>query len=127
MHSSNGRDIGIMAQGDFLKNANGRNLLHYAVSVVNGQGINLKDVDQRKNVVASFWVMPIEGMRIGISGWEGSYARKGNWTDEQSGESRSGVRSLPQHRYAIRASMLLTDLPSVPNTFILRAKPLPRL
>jgi hypothetical protein len=25
MHSSNGRDIGIMAQGDFLKNANGRN------------------------------------------------------------------------------------------------------
>ena len=101
MHSSNGRDIGIMAQGDFLKNANGRNLLHYAVSVVNGQGINLKDVDQRKNVVASFWVMPIEGMRIGVSGWEGSYARKGNWTDERSGESRSGVRSLPQHRYAI--------------------------
>lgn len=79
MHSSNGRDIGIMAQGDFLKNANGRNILHYAVSVVNGQGINLKDVDQRKNVVASFW------------------------------------------------GMLLTDLPSVPNTFILRAKPLPRL
>lgn len=71
MHSSNGRDIGIMAQGDFLKNANGRNLLHYAVSIVNGQGINLKDVDQRKNVVASFWVMPIEGMRIGVSGWEG--------------------------------------------------------
>lgn len=79
MHSSNGRDIGIMAQGDFLKNANGQNLLHYAVSVVNGQGINLKDVDQRKNVVASFW------------------------------------------------GMLLTDLPSVPNTFILLAKPLPRL
>lgn len=48
MHSSNGRDIGIMAQGDFLKNANGRNLLHYAVSVVNGQRINLKDVNQRK-------------------------------------------------------------------------------
>ena len=59
MHSSNGRDIGIMAQGDFLKNANGRNLLHYAVSVVNGQGINLKDVDQRKNVVASFWVIAL--------------------------------------------------------------------
>ena len=101
MHSSNGRDIGIMAQGDFLKNANGRNLLHYAVSVVNGQGINLKDVDQRKNLVASLWVMPIEGMRIGVSGWEGSYSRKGNWTDEQTGEKRSGVRSLPQHRYAI--------------------------
>ncbi|MDV3123114.1 porin [Segatella copri] len=101
MHSSNGRDIGIMAEGDFLENANGRNLLHYGVSVVNGQGINLKDVDQRKNVVASFWVMPIEGMRIGVSGWEGSYARKGTWTDETSGEQKKGVRSLPQHRYAI--------------------------
>ena len=101
MHSSNGRDIGIMAQGDFLKNANGRNLLHYAVSVVNGQGINLKDVDQRKNLVASLWVMPIEGMRIGVSGWEGSYSRKGNWTDAQTVDKRNGVRSLPQHRYAI--------------------------
>lgn len=101
MHSSNGRDIGIMAEGDFLENANGRNLLHYGISVVNGQGINLKDVDQRKNVVASFWVMPIEGMRIGVSGWEGSYARKGTWTDETSGEQKNGVRSLPQHRYAI--------------------------
>ena len=103
MHSSNGRDIGIMAQGDFLPNAKGRNLLHYAVSVVNGQGINLKDVDQRKNVVASFWVMPIEGMRIGVSGWEGSYARKGTWTYETTGETKSEVRSLPQHRYAISA------------------------
>lgn len=100
-HSSNGRDIGIMAQGDFLPNASGRNLLHYAVSVVNGQGINLKDVDNRKNVVASFWVMPIKGMRIGVSGWEGSYARKESWTDEATGEAKSGVRSLPQHRYAI--------------------------
>ena len=103
MHSSNGRDIGIMAQGDFLPNANGRNLLHYAVSIVNGQGINLKDVDQRKNIVGSFWIMPIEGMRIGVSGWEGSYARKGSWTDETTGEEKTGVRSLPQHRYALSA------------------------
>lgn len=103
MHSSNGRDIGIMVQGDILPNANGRKLLHYGVSVVNGQGINLKDVDQRKNVVGSIWVMPVKGMRIGVSGWEGSYARKGTWTDETTGEARSGVRSLPQHRYALSA------------------------
>ncbi len=102
-HSSNGRDIGIMLQGDILPNAHGRNLVHYAVSVVNGQGINTKDVDQKKNIVGSLWVMPIDGMRIGVSGWEGSYARKGNWTDETTGEAQTGVRSLPQHRYAISA------------------------
>ena len=45
--------------------------------------------------------MPIEGMRIGVSGWEGSYSRKGNWTDAQTVDKRNGVRSLPQHRYAI--------------------------
>lgn len=102
-HNSNGRDIGVMVQGDLLPNARGRKLLHYAVSVVNGQGINLKDVDQRKNIVGCLWLMPIEGMRIGFSGWEGSYARKGTWTDEATGEEKSGVRSLPQHRYAISA------------------------
>lgn len=102
-HSSNGRDIGIMVQGDFLPNSQGRDLIHYGISIVNGQGINLKDVDQRKNVVASLWFMPIDGMRIGVSGWEGSYARKGTWTDESTGEEKSGVRSLPQHRYAISA------------------------
>ena len=32
-HSSNGRDIGIQLQGDFLKNSSGRNLMHYQVAV----------------------------------------------------------------------------------------------
>ena len=41
-HSSNGRDIGVQLQGDFLKNASGRNLIHYQVGVFNGQGINVK-------------------------------------------------------------------------------------
>ena len=102
MHGSNGRDIGIMVQGDVLPNASGRPLLHYAASVVNGQGIGLSDVDQRKNLVGCLWVMPVEGMRIGLSGWEGSYARKGTWT-AADGSAQSGVRSLPQHRYAISA------------------------
>lgn len=102
-HSSNGRDIGLMLQGDLLPTASGRRLLHYAVSVVNGQGINLKDIDQRKNIVGCLWLMPVNGMRIGVSGWEGSYARKGHWTDPATGAGRQGVRSLPQHRYAISA------------------------
>ena len=125
-HASNGRDIGLQFQGDFLKNANGRNLLHYQIGVFNGQGINTKDVDNQKNVIGGIWVMPVSGMRIGAFGWTGSYARKGEWHDNNNGiiqyepaldangnqkldndgkpimqeKTFSGTRSLNQNRYA---------------------------
>lgn len=110
-HASNGRDIGLQLQGDFLKNANGRNLLHYQIGVFNGQGINTKDVDNQKNVIGGVWVMPVAGMRIGAFGWTGSYARKGEWLEtvrvasganfvEDRKIAQSGVRKLSQNRYA---------------------------
>ena len=64
-HASNGRDVGVQIQGDFLKNNAGRNLVHYQVGVFNGQGTNQKDVDQRKDIIGGAWVMPIKGLRIG--------------------------------------------------------------
>ena len=100
MHASNGRDIGLQFQGDFLKNSNGRNLLHYQVGVFNGQGINIKDVDERKDIIGGAWVMPISGMRLGAFGWEGSYARK----------SGGDIVSLRQHRYALSAEYKKGDL-----------------
>lgn len=106
--ASNGRDIGIQLQGDFLKNANGRNLLHYQIGVYNGQGINQKDVDQQKDVIGGLWVIPVKGLRIGAFGYEGSYARKGQWTDEQ-GVKHNGVRKLPQHRYALSGEYRAND------------------
>ena len=113
-HASNGRDIGLQFQGDFLKNENGRNLFHYQVGVFNGQGINTKDVDNQKNIIGGVWVMPIKGMRIGAFGWTGSYARKGTWKDNEHGQevivgeeggkpvvgNFSGTRKLSQNRYA---------------------------
>ena len=69
--ASNGRDIGLQIQGDFLK-LDGRNLLHYQIGVFNGQGINLKDGDKKKDFIGGLWVMPIEGLRIGAFGWLGS-------------------------------------------------------
>lgn len=125
-HASNGRDIGLQFQGDFLKNANGRNLLHYQIGVFNGQGTNTKDVDNQKNVIGGVWVMPVSGMRIGAFGWTGSYARKGEWHDNNNGiiqyepaldangnqkldkdgkpimqeKTFSGTRNLNQNRYA---------------------------
>ena len=110
-HASNGRDIGLQLQGDFLKNANGRNLLHYQIGVFNGQGTNTKDVDNQKNVIGGVWVMPVSGMRIGAFGWTGSYARKGEWTEivtvpsganfyEDRKITRPDYRKLAQNRYA---------------------------
>lgn len=111
-HASNGRDIGLQFQGDFLKNANGRNLLHYQIGVFNGQGTNTKDVDQQKNVIGGVWVMPVSGMRIGAFGWTGSYARKGTWTEvDANGNAvaKNGVRSLEKNRYAISAEYAAHD------------------
>lgn len=134
-HASNGRDIGLQLQGDFLKNANGRNLLHYQIGVFNGQGINTKDVDNRKNVIGGIWFMPIQGMRIGAFGWTGSYARKGTWHDNEDGVTQyvpvvddhgvaetdengkakmqeavfSGTRKLNQYRYAFSIEYKASD------------------
>ena len=73
-HASNGRDIGLQFQGDFLKSSSGRYLLHYQVGVFNGQGINVTDVDKKKDIIGGVWVMPVAGLRIGAFGWEHRYA-----------------------------------------------------
>ena len=75
--ASNGRDIGVQLQGDFLKDANGRNWLHYQVGIFNGEGINTGDADNRKDIIGGLWVMPVAGMRIGAFGWTGSRASVG--------------------------------------------------
>lgn len=119
-HASNGRDIGVQIQGDLIKNAAGRNLLHYQVGVFNGQGTNRKDVDQRKDVIGGIWVSPVKGLRIGAFGWTGSSARKGTWdvtdanhnvvkNEDGSVKTRSGVRSLSKNRYAFSAEYAAND------------------
>ncbi|MBO4871228.1 MAG: porin [Muribaculaceae bacterium] len=99
-HASNGRDIGLQFQGDFLKNNSGRYLLHYQVGVFNGQGINVKDVNKKKDLIGGVWVMPIDGLRIGAFGWEGSYARK----------SGNEMVSLNKHRFALSTEYKKGDL-----------------
>ena len=115
--ASNGRDIGVQIQGDFLKNANGRELLHYQVGVFNGQGINTGDVDQQKDLIGGVWVMPVQGMRIGAFGWTGSYARKGTWKeidrrvqdDPVEITHTNDVRKLQQRRWAVSAEYKVND------------------
>ena len=76
--SSGGRDIGLQVQGDLLQLASGRSLLHYQVGVYNGEGINQKDKDNRKDIICGLWLMPFDGVRIGAFGWTGSRAGVGD-------------------------------------------------
>lgn len=116
-HASNGRDIGVQLQGDFLKDASGRNWLHYQIGVFNGQGINVKDADNRKDIIGGLWVMPMKGLRVGVFGWTGS--RGGMTWEEQvtvsaipSGSqtitiNKNGSRS--KNRYALSAEYAQND------------------
>ena len=94
--SSGGRDIGVQLSGDLFPNANGRRLFHYQVGVYNGEGINMQDQDNRKDIIGGLWVMPIKGLRIGAFGWTGS---RGGMQDPITGE----VRSVAKNRYALSA------------------------
>ena len=94
--SSGGRDIGLQLSGDVLPNSNGRALLHYQIGVYNGEGINEKDKDNRKDIIGGFWVMPIKGLRIGAFGWTGS---RGNMLDPTTGQTVS----MEKNRYALSA------------------------
>lgn len=107
-HASNGRDIGLQFQGDFVQDKTGRYLFHYQVGVFNGQGINVADVDKKKDIIGGITYSPVKGVRLGLFGWEGSHARKGQWLD-QEGRTHEGVNSLKQHRYAISAEYMNDD------------------
>jgi len=94
--SSGGRDIGIQFSGDLFPNANGRRLFHYQIGVYNGEGVNSKDQDNRKDIIGGVWVMPVKGVRIGAFGWTGS---RGGMLDPLTGKTIS----IEKNRYALSA------------------------
>ena len=101
--SSGGRDIGIQLSGDLFPNANGRRVFHYQIGVYNGEGVNQKDMDNRKDIIAGVWVMPIKGLRIGVFGWTGS---RGEMVDAKLIDpvtKQPMTRSVEKNRYALSA------------------------
>ena len=100
--SSGGRDIGIQLSGDLFPNANGRRLVHYQVGVYNGEGVNQKDMDNRKDFIGGVWVMPVKGVRIGAFGWTGS---RGGMLDPLTGETSS----VEKNRYCLSAEYDLNE------------------
>jgi hypothetical protein len=100
--SSGGRDIGIQVSGDLFPNANGRRLFHYQAGVYNGEGVNQKDMDNRKDIIAGAWIMPIKGVRVGAFGWTGS---RGGMLDPLTGKKRS----IEKNRYCFSAEYDLNE------------------
>ena len=115
--SSGGRDIGIQIQGDLFPNAEGRRLLHYQVGVYNGEGINSKDKDNKKDIIGGLWVMPVKGVRIGAFGWTGTRgemtATTSNYDYSFSPETYSPgtytLKSVRKNRYALSAEYDLNE------------------
>ncbi len=99
---SNGRDIGIDFEGDLFKMKDGHPFLHYALSIVNGQGINTRDKDSKKNIIFQANLSPVKPLKLSFSALEGSLARTGTWHDD-AGRECTGDVQLDQHRYAVGA------------------------
>lgn len=61
-----GRDLGLMAYGNLFNNQ-----LRYVVEVVNGSQINTSDKNNQKNIIAKLEYMPVQNLRISVSGQKG--------------------------------------------------------
>lgn len=69
-----GRDLGIQAQGDLLPiGEDNHSLLHYQVGLWNGQGINVADLNSKKDLIGTIQFQPIAGLWLGVFGWKGSW------------------------------------------------------
>lgn len=83
-HASNGRDIGVQLQGDFLPIGKDKhNLFHYQFGVYNGQGINKSDQNGHKDYIGGFFVRPIKELQLAVFGWSGDYVANGITVDRK--------------------------------------------
>ncbi|MDO4164341.1 MAG: porin [Bacteroides sp.] len=81
-HYSNGRDLGLQVQGDFLPvGKDGHELIHYQVGVFNGQGINHSDNNKQKDLMGVLQFKPLKELAIGVTGWAGDYTANGITVD----------------------------------------------
>jgi len=62
-----GRDMGLMIFGDLFNNS-----IHYEVAIMNGQGINKKDRNNKKDVILHLEYLPKENFRVVATGQLGT-------------------------------------------------------
>ncbi|MBI5745943.1 MAG: hypothetical protein HZA13_02955 [Nitrospirae bacterium] len=74
------RDVGLQIAGSY-KEAIG---LNYAIALVNGDGINNIDNNNKKDIVARATVAPIEGLSLGGSAFRGSAENQGALSQDEA-------------------------------------------
>lgn len=87
----NGRDLGIMLYGSFLK-INDKNVLDYRIGIFNGEGINVNDSNDAKSSAGRLIAHVMKGLDVGASyysGWDRFSTTKGEPTTNQE-RSRYG-------------------------------------
>lgn len=93
------RDIGLRVSGA-LKDASG---LRYAVSVINGSGMNTGDNNGAKDIVGRVIFEPLSGLVLGVSGYRGKSQNQGASFDVD--ETAWGLEA----RYAVRGLRLRAE------------------
>ena len=89
-----GRDQGLMVFGDLFKNT-----LHYELALMSGQGINRKDQNNQKDLIAKLELRPIDGLRIVGSGYLGT----GNAVDSAAWNTIRKGQNYKRNRYSVGA------------------------
>ena len=68
--NANGRDIGVMVYGGVFKRE-GYHIFNYSIGVFNGAGINVRDNNKSKDIIARIDVNPIKPITLSVSGYLG--------------------------------------------------------
>ena len=70
---ANGRDVGVTLYGDLFNK-----VISYRVGVFNGNGINTKDDNDKKDFAGLLWLRPLEGLAFSVGHYQGAYGAKGS-------------------------------------------------
>ena len=70
---ANGRDVGVTLYGDLLNK-----VVSYRVGVFNGNGINTKDDNDKKDFAGLLWVRPLKELAFSVGHYQGAYGVKGD-------------------------------------------------
>ena len=99
-----GRDMGAMIYGDVL---NG--YLHYELALMNGQGINRRDGNNKKDVIARLDVRPIDGLRIVATAQKGTGNAVGTAAVPRRCSGAAGSDSFPAAVRKLSGSVRRTE------------------
>ena len=70
---ANGRDVGVTLYGDLFNK-----VVSYRIGVFNGNGINTKDDNDKKDFAGLLWVRPLKQLAFSIGHYQGTYGAKGD-------------------------------------------------